>query len=76
MLIAARLNQNVDYIAILIDGTPRILLFAVDPNEDLVQVPDIAKPALTPLQFSGKLGTELLTPDSDCFIRDNDPALG
>jgi len=31
---------------------------------------------LTPLQFSGIVRTELLTPDSDCFIRDDDSALG
>jgi hypothetical protein len=30
-----RLNQDVDYVAVLIHGTPQILLVAVGPNEDL-----------------------------------------
>jgi hypothetical protein len=50
-LITAWLNQNVDHVAVLIYGTPQILLLNVDLNEDFVQVPNIAKPALTPLQF-------------------------
>jgi hypothetical protein len=52
-LIAARLNQDVNHIAVLIHCTPEILLLAVDSNEDFVQVPYITEAALTPLQFSG-----------------------
>jgi hypothetical protein len=75
-LITTRLNQDVDYVAVLIHGTPEILLLAVDSNEDFVQVPNIAEAALTPLQFSGIFRTELLTPESNRFIRDDDPAFG
>ena len=71
-----RLNQDVDHVPILIHSAPQILLLAVDSNEDFVQVPNIAEPALTPLQFSGIVRTELLTPDSDCFIRDDDSPFG
>jgi hypothetical protein len=60
----------------LIHGAPEILLLAVDSNEDFVQVPNIAKAALTPLQFSGIVRTELLTPESNRFIRDDDSAFG
>ena len=75
-LITARLNQDVDHIAVLIHGTPEILLLAIDSNEDFVQVPNIAEAALTPLQFSGIARTELLTPESNRFIRDDDAAFG
>src|SRR5438552_7159316 len=75
-LIPARLNQDVDHVAVLIHGTPEILLLAVDANEDFVQVPNIAEAALTPFQFSGIVGTELLTPESNRFIRDDDSAFG
>src|ERR1700676_1308122 len=75
-MVTARLNQDVDHVAVLIYGAPEILLLAVDSNEDFVQVPNIAEPALTPLQFSGIVGAERLTPDSDCFIRDDDSAFG
>jgi len=76
VLITVRLNQDVDHIAVLIHGAPEILLLAVDSNEDVVQVPNIAEAALTPLQFSGIVRTELLTPESNRFIRDDDSAFG
>ena len=49
---------------------------AVDANEDFVQVPNIAEAALAPFQFSGIVRTELLTPESNRFIRDDDSAFG
>jgi len=49
---------------------------AVDSNEDFVQVPNVAEAALTPLQFSGIVRPELLTPESYRFIRDDDSAFG
>ena len=61
-LIAMRGNQDVDHVAVWIHGTPEILLLAVNSNEHLVQVPHIAEATLTPLQFSGIVGTEFLTP--------------
>jgi hypothetical protein len=64
-----RLNQDVDHVAVWIHGTPEILLLAVNSNENLVQVPHIAEATLTPLQFSGIVGTELLTPQPDRFFR-------
>ena len=76
VLITVRLYQDVDHVAVLIHGTPEILLLAVDSNEDFVQVPNIAEAALTPLQFSGIVRTELLTPASNRFIRDDDSAFG
>jgi hypothetical protein len=60
----------------MIHRTPEILLLAVDSNEDFVQVPNIAKAALAPLQFSGIVRTELLTPESNRFIRDDDSTFG
>jgi hypothetical protein len=45
-------------------------------NEDFVQVANVAESALTTFQFSGIVGTELLTPDSNGFIRDDHSAFG
>ena len=39
-------------------------------------MPNIPEAALTPLEFSGIVGTELLTPASDGVIRDDDSAFG
>jgi hypothetical protein len=47
-----------------------------DPNENFVQVPALAQATLTPLQSSSVARAELLTPDSNRFIGDDDPAFG
>ena len=75
-LITMRLDQNVDHVAVLIHGTPEILLLAVDSHEHLVQVPVVAQPSLASLQFPSIVRTEFLTPLSNRLIRDNDSALG
>ncbi len=75
-LISTWLNQDVNHVAVLIHGPPKILLLAIDPHEDFVQVPDIAEAALAPLQLSSIVRTELLTPMSNGFIGDHDSAFG
>jgi hypothetical protein len=45
-LIAARLQQNVEHISVLVDGVPKTLLLAVDSNEQLVQIAGVARPTL------------------------------
>jgi hypothetical protein len=75
-LIAVRWNQDVDHVAVWIHGTPAILVLAVNSNEHFVHVPHIAETALTPLQFSDIVGTELLTPQPNRFLRDDDSSFG
>ena len=75
-LIPARLDQNVDHIAVLIHGSPEILLLAIDSNEDLILIPVVAEPSLASLQFPGIVRTELLTPLSNRLIRHDDSPLG
>jgi hypothetical protein len=45
-LIAARLQQNIDDITILIHGPPKILLLAVDSDEEFVQIPGVTEASL------------------------------
>ena len=40
--ITARLDKDVDHIAVPVDGKPEILTLAMDVDEDLVQVPSIS----------------------------------
>ena len=75
-LITMRLDQDVDHVTVLIYGTPQILLLAVDSNEDLIQVPVVAQPSLSSLQFPSIVRTELLTPLPDRLIGHDDSALG
>ena len=75
-LIAARLQQNIDDITILIHGTPKILLLAVDSDEEFVQIPGITEPSMFLLETSGKVGSEFPAPSPDGFVRDHDSAFG
>ena len=75
-LIAARLQQNINDITILIHGTPKILLLAVDSDEEFVQMPAIPKAALFLLKTSGIVGSEFPAPLADGFVRNNYSAFG
>lgn len=59
-----------------LDPRPEIVLFAIDPNENFVQVPAVAQATLMPLQISGVTRTELSIPHSNRFIGDDDSAFG
>jgi hypothetical protein len=70
------LDENVDEITILVDGTPQILPAAADGDEDLVEMPDIAEPPLAPLELRGVAWAELPTPLANRFVGDHNSALG
>jgi hypothetical protein len=74
-LITSRLQQNINHITILIHGTPKILLLAVDSDEEFVQIPGITEAPLFHLKTSGIVGSEFPAPLADSFIRNNDSAL-
>ena len=76
VLITMRLDQDVDHVTVLVHGTPQVLLLAVDSNEDLVQIPVVAEPSFSSLQFPGIVRTELLAPAPDGLIRQDDSPLG
>ena len=48
--VAPRLDEDIDDVAILIDGTPEIVPPSLDGDEDLVQVPSVAQLALSALE--------------------------
>jgi len=75
-LIAARLQKNIDDITVLIHGTPKILLLAVDSDEEFVQIPGVTEAALFLLKTSGIVGSEFPAPLADGLVRNNYPAFG
>jgi len=75
-LVTSRLNQDVDHVAVLVDGPPQILLLAVDSDEHFIQMPGVSQPALASLQFPNIVRTELLTPQPNRLIRHEDSPLG
>ena len=57
--ITFRLHQNVDDGALLIDGTPEIMLHAVDAQKHLVQMPSVARLWSPSAQLVSKAPAEL-----------------
>ncbi len=74
--VAARLDENVDHVAVLVNGAPEILPLTLDRHEDFVQVPRVAEATLSPLELSSVLRTKLPTPLSDSLVGHEDTPLG
>jgi hypothetical protein len=69
------LNEDVEHNAILIDGTPEIVLHASDSDEDLDHVPLVPWPWPAAAQAVGETRAEFLVPASYRLIGDHDAAL-
>jgi hypothetical protein len=68
--IAPFLNQDVQRNTILINSAPEIVLHALDPNEDLVQVPLVARSWSAAAQAVGKVLAEFPAPAPDRLVGD------
>jgi hypothetical protein len=73
--VTAGLHQNVKHDAVLVDGAPERMLFTVDPNEDLVQVPFVPGPGSAPAKIFRETRAKLQTPPPDALMRNKDAAL-
>ena len=49
--VSARLDQNVEHVAVLVDRAPQVPLCAVDLDEHLIEVPFVAQPPTTTAQL-------------------------
>ena len=74
-MIASGLNENVDYVTLLVDSPPQILSLTLDRHEQFVQVPRVAQETLTAPERPGVPDTKLPTPLSDGFVADDDAPL-
>lgn len=74
--ISSRLHEDVDHVAVLVDGAPQVLKLALDGDEDLVEIPDVTESApLTP-QAAGILAAKLPAPLPDRLVRDSNSTFG
>jgi hypothetical protein len=71
--IAPRLDKDVDDIAVLVHGTPQILLPPLDLHEHFVQIPGVAHAAPQPPRV---VEPERQTPVPNSLVGDGDAALG
>ena len=74
--IASALHQNIQHDPVLVHRTPQVMQHAVDPDEDLVQVPLVARPGPAALERGGKRPAEAQAPGADALVADHYAALG
>jgi hypothetical protein len=70
------LHKDVEHDAVLIHGTPQIMLHAPDPDEHLIKVPLFPWLWRPAAQVFGKVLAKLLAPTSNGLIRDDDATRG
>jgi hypothetical protein len=67
------LKQDVDDLTVLVDGAPQIPLPTLDPDEDLVDEEGVAAAAVPAAQPVRVMGSELVAPEADRLVADEDP---
>ena len=74
-LVSVACHQDIEDIAILVNGSPKIMTFPSDGNEQLVHVPDVPEATLSPPQSAGIRWSKLPAPGSNGFVGYGDAAL-
>ena len=70
------LDEDINHVAVLVHRAPEILAPTIDRDEDFVQEPRISEAAFASLQPPCVVGTELLAPLPNGFIRYGDASFG
>ena len=68
--------KYVQNITVLIHCSPEIHLLSLDLDENLIDIPNVPQFTLPYSEPSSVLRSELQTPETDGFVRDNDATLG
>jgi hypothetical protein len=76
VLITPRLHQDIQHGAVLIDSPPQPVARSADLQQNLVEVPFVARSCSSPPLPPGKGGTELGAPLADRLMADDDAPLG
>ena len=71
--VAPSLPQDIENVAVLVDGAPQILTSALDLQEDLVQQPVVARGRPLAPHVAGVVRPESATPPSNCFVAYSGP---
>ena len=74
VLVPPTLDKYIEDIAVLIHGPPAVVTLAIDREEDLVQVPLVARSGTPPLELIGVLLAKFPAPLADGLIRDDHSA--
>ena len=74
--IAPVLHKDVQHNAVLIHGTPEIVLHALDTDEHLVEIPLVPRPRAAAAQAVGKALAEFPAPAPHSLIGDDNASIG
>jgi len=69
------LHQDIQHVAVLIDGSPQIRPFPIDGEKDLIQVPLVPTPRATAAEFVRVRLPKLQAPLAHGFVGHDDSAL-
>lgn len=73
--VSAALDEDVEHVAILINGSPENVLLSTNGKHDLIHIPLVPTTRATTAQFIGIGLAAFQTPLSNCFIGHDNPAL-
>ncbi len=74
--VASCLQKHIDYLTILVNGSPQVLLPTLDLHEHLVDKKCISKSLMSTLQPLGISSSKLVTPQPNRFIAHIDTSFG
>jgi hypothetical protein len=66
--VAVALHQSIEHEAILVNGAPKLMLFAIDGDGYFIEMPLVAELRCAPLNGAGKIPTKFLSPAPNRFM--------
>ena len=74
--VSTTLDQDLEDLALVVDGTPQIHMLAGDPDDHFVEMPAITRPRTAPPQSPSYRRSEFEHPTANALIADVEPTLG
>lgn len=74
--ISSGLQVHINHFAILVNGSPEIVLLAFDPDKNFIDAEGVAIATMLSLESSGIYAPQLDTPQADRLSTDDDSSLG
>jgi hypothetical protein len=74
--VATTLDQDLEDLALVVDGTPRIHVLARDPDDHFVEMPAIARSRTVASQAPSDRRSEFEHPTADAFVGEVEATLG
>ena len=74
--VSTTLDQDLEDLALVVDGTPQIHLLACDPDDHFVEMPAIARSRTAPSQAPSDRRSEFEHPTANAFVGEIEATLG